>query len=32
MKCPVCGKEMIEGMVQSDREIMWIEEGEKPQK
>lgn len=30
MKCPVCGKEMILGIVQSDREIMWIEENKKP--
>ena len=30
MKCPVCGKEMILGIAQSDREIMWIEENKKP--
>ena len=29
MKCTVCGKEMMSGMIQSDREVMRIEENEK---
>jgi len=29
MKCPNCGKEMVCGIVESDREIMWRKEGEK---
>lgn len=29
MKCPNCGNEMMCGMVESDREIMWQKEGEK---
>ena len=32
MKCPMCGKEMIIGIVQSDREVLWIEENKKPQR
>lgn len=32
MKCPMCGKEMIIGMVQSNREVLWIEENQKPQR
>ena len=31
MKCPRWGKEMILGTVQSDREVLWIEENKKPQ-
>ena len=26
MKCPNCGKEMVCGIVESDREIMWRKE------
>lgn len=29
MKCPICGKEMEAGKVESKREIMWVEEGNK---
>lgn len=29
MKCPNCGKEMVCGIVESHREIMWRKEGEK---
>ena len=32
MNCPMCGKEMISGIVQSNREILWIEENKKPQR
>ena len=32
MKCPMCGKEMISGTVQSNREVLWIEENKKPQR
>ena len=32
MKCPMCGKEMILGIVQSDREVLWIEENKKQQR
>ena len=28
----MCGKEMISGIVQSNREILWIEENKKPQR
>ena len=28
MKCPICGNEMMSGIVESDREIMWRKEGE----
>ena len=30
MKCPVCNKEMVVGKIQSDREIMWLEDDKKP--
>lgn len=30
MICPKCGKEMIVGSIQSDREVMWIEKNKKP--
>lgn len=29
MKCPKCGNEMIRGIVESGREIMWRKEGER---
>ena len=32
MKCPVCGKEMILGNIQSDREVMWLEDDKKPKR
>ena len=32
MKCPKCGNEMMRGIVESDREIMWRKEGEKQSK
>ena len=32
MNCPMCGKEMISGIVQSDREVLWIEENKMPQR
>ena len=30
MKCPICGKEMVTGRIESAREISWIQNGEKP--
>lgn len=30
MKCPKCGKEMVIGTVESNREIFWKSEHEKP--
>lgn len=32
MKCPNCRTEMMCGIVESDREIMWRKEGEKKEK
>jgi uncharacterized Zn finger protein (UPF0148 family) len=32
MKCPNCGKEMVSGIIESAREIMWCKEGEKKEK
>lgn len=32
MKCPNCGTEMMCGIVESAREIMWRKEGEKKEK
>lgn len=32
MKCPNCGNEMMCGIVESNREIMWRKEGEKQSK
>ena len=29
MKCPNCGNEMVRGIVESGREIMWRKDGEK---
>lgn len=30
MKCPKCQKDMIIGKVESDREILWVEDNEMP--
>ena len=30
MKCPSCGKEMVVGNIQSNREVVWLEENRKP--
>ena len=32
MRCPNCGSEMVQGVVESRREIMWKKEGEKQAK
>ena len=32
MKCPDCGNEMIRGSIRSDREVMWLEPGKKPER
>ena len=32
MKCPNCGNEMVSGIIESGREIMWRKEGEKQSK
>ena len=29
MKCPICNNEMLTGKIESNREIMWMENGEK---
>ena len=32
MRCPNCGSEMVQGVVESGREIMWKKAGEKHSK
>ncbi len=32
LKCPNCGSEMVQGIVESDREIMWRKDGENQSK